>query len=260
MSRMFDLGKAETVGMRSNQEDACEYITAEIPSKVVAALADGMGGHVGGQVASQTAIAGFKDHYVRSGALHTGERLYKSLIAANEALAETRRRNAALEGMGTTFVAAVFEDKSLRWISVGDSILYLCRNGELTRLNADHSMAPELDRMATRNEITTEQARMNPMRHALRSALMGDALQLIDEPAEPFPLHHGDWIILASDGIETLSGAAVKGCVEQASEGGAQAVAERLIRAVNAAGDPAQDNTTVMAVHVILADELADRQ
>jgi protein phosphatase len=162
--------------------------------------------------------------------------------------------------MGCTFVAAVFENTSLRWISVGDSILYLCRNGELTRLNADHSMAPELDRMAARNEITPEQARRNPMRHALRSALMGDALELIDRPAEPFPLRHGDWLLVASDGIETLNEAAIKACIAQAAEGGAQAVAEQLIAAVDAAGDPAQDNTTVMAIHVKLSGEPADAQ
>jgi protein phosphatase len=257
---MFDFGKAETVGKRSNQEDSCEFIMADIPSAVVAALADGMGGHAGGEVASQAAIAGFKDHYVRSGRLPTSERLYESLMAANEALAEARRRNSALEGMGSTFIAAVFENASLRWISVGDSIVYLYRNGELARLNADHSMAPELDRMAARNEITPEQARRNPMRHALRSALMGDALELIDQPAEPFPLLRGDWLLIASDGIETLNGTAIKACVEQAAEGGAQAVAEQLIVAVNTAGDPAQDNTTVMTIHAILSGEVDNAQ
>jgi protein phosphatase len=257
---MFDFGKAETVGKRSNQEDSCEFITAEIPSAVVATLADGMGGHAGGEVASQAAIAGFKGHYVRCNRLPTNERLYDSLMAANEALAETRRRNIALEGMGSTFIAATFENASLRWISVGDSILYLYRNGELTRLNADHSMAPELDRMAARNEITPEQARRNPMRHALRSALMGDALDLIDQPVEPFPLLHGDWVLIASDGLETLNGTAIKGCIEQAAEGGAQAVAEQLIVAVNTAGDPAQDNTTVMTIHAILSGEVDKAQ
>jgi protein phosphatase len=264
---MFDFGKAETVGKRSNQEDSCEFIMADIPSPdntgvpaVVAALADGMGGHVGGQIASQTAIAGFKNHCVRSGRVPTSECLHESLMAANEALAETRRRNTALEGMGSTFIAATFENASLRWISVGDSILYLYRNGELTRLNADHSMAPELDRMAARNEITPEQARRNPMRHALRSALMGDALELIDQPVEPFPLLHGDWVLIASDGLETLNGTAIKGCIGQAAEGGAQAVAEQLIVAVNAAGDPAQDNTTVMTIHAILSGEVDNAQ
>jgi hypothetical protein len=66
--------------------------------------------------------------------------------------------------------------------------------------------------------------------------------------------------LIASDGIETLNGTAIKACVEQAAEGGAQAVAAQLITAVNAAGDPAQDNTTVMAVHAILPDELDNAQ
>jgi protein phosphatase len=255
---MYDFGKAETVGKRSNQEDYCAFVAADdqpadgsvrAPT-VVATLADGMGGHVGGQVASRTAVTGFNAHFARTGALAPNERLHNALIAANEALAETRRQDASLEGMGCTLIGAVFEGSSLRWVSVGDSVIYLYRGGELIRLNADHSMAPELDRMAARNEITQDQARQDPMRHALRSALMGDALHMVDQPPEPYPLVPGDWIVIASDGIETLDGAAIKGCIERSGNRGAQNLAEQLVATVEAAGNPRQDNTAVMAVHL----------
>lgn len=260
VSRMFDFGKAETIGQRSNQEDYCEFVVPERPEAddtsensgegpaVVAALADGMGGHVGGQIASRTAVSAFKSCFKRLGALPSPERLYQALISANQALADKRQTNPGLHGMGCTFIGAAFENASLHWVSVGDSLIYRYSNGQLTRLNADHSMAPELDRMAARNELTPEQAQNHPMRQALRSAVTGDELKLIDHSPDPYPFERGDWILLASDGIETLSVASLKIALETASHQPAQALAEHIIAMVEAAENPRQDNATVLTV------------
>jgi protein phosphatase len=260
---MYEFGSAITQGKRPYQEDYCEFILANghpgangdngrpaQTSRLVAALADGMGGHVGGAVASQTAVAGFKANYSANSDAPAGQRLHQALLAGNAALAERRQQDPSLEGMGCTFIGALFEDPGIRWISVGDSLIYLYRNGQLSRLNEDHSMAPELDRMAARNEITVEQAQADPMRHALRSAIMGDEPTLIDHHAEPLALMAGDWVIIASDGIDTLGTTQIRASIESVGKDGAQAVANHLIGAVEAAGRPRQDNTTIMVVRI----------
>ena len=89
-------------------------------------------------------------------------------------------------------------------MSVGDSPLLLFRRGEIALLNEDHSLAPELDRLAKIGRITAEQAKTDPRRHMLRSAVTGEELDLVDVSRKPLVLEAGDYVILASDGVQTL--------------------------------------------------------
>ncbi|NJM34951.1 MAG: SpoIIE family protein phosphatase [Rhodomicrobium sp.] len=209
-----------------------------------------MGGHAGGAIASAVAVEGFKTAFASSRTDNIGQQLDQGLRAGNAAIARRRESDPALDGMGCTLIGAHFENSSLRWISVGDSLVLHYRAGEVRRLNANHSLGAELDRMAERKEITAEQARSDPMRHALRSAVTGADLPLIDLPGEPFALKPGDWIVIASDGLDTLDKNAIRNAIEKSGSGGAQAVVNRLISDVEAAGRPHQDNTTVMVVRV----------
>ncbi|MEI9899030.1 MAG: hypothetical protein WDN31_01655 [Hyphomicrobium sp.] len=153
-----------------------------------------------------------------------------------------------LAGMGTTLVAAVFTNDGVEWVSVGDSPLLLFRRGEIALLNEDHSLAPELDRLAAIGRITPEQAKTDPRRHMLRSAVTGDELDLVDISRKPLLLEDGDYIILASDGLHTLETSEVERIISAYAEDGAESVANALVRAVEAIRDPHQDNTTVLAV------------
>ena len=112
-------------------------------------------------------------------------------------------------------------------------------------LNEDHSLAPELDRQAAAGKITFEQARRDP-RHMLRSAVTGDDIELVDVSQRPLPLAAGDYVILASDGINTLAPSEMERIVAAYAEDGAQAVADALIRA-EAARDPHQDTRCAAA-------------
>jgi protein phosphatase len=133
-------------------------------------------------------------------------------------------------------------------VSVGDSPLLLFRKGEIAHLNEDHSLAPELDRLAALGRITPEEAKADPRRHMLRSAVTGDDLDLVDVSRRPLVLEAGDYVILASDGLQTLETSEVQRIVKAYAETGAAAVADALIREVEALRDPHQDNTTVIAV------------
>lgn len=258
----FEHAYRATKGARSYQEDTALFWSGrdEIPADreavsangtaVVAVLADGMGGHAGGALASRMACESFIKTYSAQGGSNQ-DRLIESLAAANKAIADTVDANPMLAGMGSTLVGVTFGADGIEWVSVGDSPLMLYRRGEIAMLNEDHSLAPELDRLAKAGAITEDEARRDPRRHMLRSAVTGDDIDLIDLSARPLRIEPGDYIILASDGLQTLESAEIERIVAAYAEDGAVAVANALIRAVEALKDPHQDNATVIAVRLV---------
>lgn len=256
MSFLLASAARATVGARSGQEDAFRVWPAEGPLRpkasgdgLLAVLADGMGGHAGGAVAGQTACAMFTEVFVADGAPYE-ERLKSALQASNEALAKGVEQNSALRGMGCTLVAAWIDKSGLRWTSVGDSLLLLYRFPDVIRLNADHSLGSYLDEQVRQNRITASEARAAPNRNALRSALTGSKIDLIDLHGEPLDLHPGDWILLASDGIGSLAGDELADVIYRYRQSTPEEMADGLVGAVARKGVPEQDNTTVVAVRV----------
>jgi protein phosphatase len=138
--------------------------------------------------------------------------------------------------MGSTLLAARIRGDEIAWISVGDSPLYLVFADRLERLNADHSMAPQIDALAARGVITREEAAGHPGRHTLREAVMGDSLTLVDEGQRR--VVPGAMLLLCSDGIESLPHERIVAAAGM-SVGG-------LIDAVLAARRQHQDNITVI--------------
>jgi protein phosphatase len=148
-------------------------------------------------------------------------------------------------------VGAVFGPKGVEWVSVGDSPLFLVRKGEIVLLNEDHSLAPELDKLAAAGRISWETARNDPRRHFLRSALTGADIDLVDRSRRPLSLEAGDVVVLASDGIHTLRSDDIRRLVDEAAAAGPAAIAEALLGAIDAAAEAYQDNTTVVVVRVV---------
>jgi len=175
-------------------------------------------------------------------------RLERALHSANRAIAGGVEENPALDGMGCTLVGTSFDGAGLQWVSVGDSPLFLVRGGTIAVLNADHSLAPEIDKLAAAGKISWEDARADPRRHYLRSAVTGAEIELIDRSRAPVALNSGDIVILASDGIQTLTQDAILKVVLRHAHGGPDAVAGALLAAVGAAGEPHQDNATVVVI------------
>jgi protein phosphatase len=246
-------------GARSYQEDAA-FVRAEPEgsagagrgggaAQLTAVLADGMGGHAGGALASSTACQIFMRAYETS-AGEVRARLGEALLLANAAIAHCVEENPALNGMGCTLVGTVFGSAGVEWVSVGDSPMFLVRAGQIFLLNEDHSLAPEIDRLAAAGKMTWEDAQSDPRRHFLRSALTGAEIELIDRSRLPLVLEPGDVVIIASDGIQTLSHTEILGVVEAHRSQGPEAIADALLGAVDAAGDLYQDNTTVVVVGI----------
>lgn len=266
----FDYACRATKGARDYQEDASAFwhrgngaqgaearpprwplpdagTTASTP--LVAVLADGMGGHVGGSLASRTVCDTFLQAFGDVDSA-TRDHLIAALDAANDAVAAKVATNPVLSGMGSTLIGVVFEDVGASWVSVGDSPLLLWRRGEIATLNEDHSLAPELDRLVAAGKITADEARRDPRRHMLRSAVTGEDIDLVDLPRKALRLEAGDYVILASDGLNTLDEHEVARVVTAYAGDGADAVAAALIRAVEQLRDPHQDNATVAVVRV----------
>lgn len=257
----FEFASRATQGARAYQEDAvavqagpdgpdrAEGADARSPA-LCAVLADGMGGHAGGALASSTACRVFLAAFESSSGKMPA-RLYEALQIANLAIAECVENKPRLAGMGCTLVGTSFGPEGLEWVSVGDSPLFLVRGSEIEPLNEDHSMAPEIDKLAEAGRISWEEARNDSRRHFLRSAVTGTAIEMVDRSRRPLALETGDIVVLASDGIHTLTQPAIHAVVTRHAAEPAGVIADALIRAVLDEADDHQDNTSVIVVRVL---------
>ena len=152
--------------------------------------------------------------------------------------------------MGCTLIGTTFSAPGIEWVSVGDSPLFLIRGGEIVLLNEDHSLAPEIDKLAAAGKISWEQARNDPRRHFLRSALTGTEIDLIDRSHRPLALQPTTWWCWPATASRRWSHSEILRVVDAYAAEGPEAIADALIRTVEGARDPFQDNTTVVAVVV----------
>ncbi|TDU62555.1 serine/threonine protein phosphatase PrpC [Prosthecobacter fusiformis] len=250
-----DFAARQYKGRRDNQEDYYAFADAaeltEAPLEtLLLVVGDGLGAHAGGSVASYLAVNAF----VRAFHEHPGDaswRLRTALDTANETLGYiTERMPSVAPPMGTTMLSVLVSRKEVQWISVGDSPLFLYRRGNLTRLNADHSLTPMLDAQVKAGTMTEDEAAHHPGRHTLQSALMGQPMALIDFAADPIKLLQDDIIIAASDGIFTLSEKALVELLHFGKNTTADKIADAIIFAIRRINFDRQDNTTVGVVKV----------
>ena len=249
-----DFAGRQAQGTREIQEDSYGVVPqaefAGAPDDLFLVVADGMGGHAAGEVASGLAVITFADTFLKSRTACDAGRLWDCLEEANHRIAqELERRGTAVSGMGTTLLAVLLRGRSVRWLSVGDSPLYRVRGGELERLNRIHSKASELAEQVAAGLLSEEDARRDPTRHTLISALIGESIYEVDDPP-PVELLPGDVLVAATDGIETLTGGEIVAVVAAYAHASAAAVADAMLEAVAARQMPKQDNTTVVVVKV----------
>ncbi len=213
------------------------------------AVADGMGGHVGGEVAARVAVETLEQAFDRT---PTVEGLLEAFSEANAAVWHESQVNADLRGMGTTLTAVALVGGTeggdvLALANVGDSRAYLFSGGAITQVTDDHSLAEERMRQG---EMTEEEAAVHPQRHILTRAL-GVSSQVEADMWE-LELRTGDRLLLCSDGLTNEVGsdemAAILGEVEDPAE-----AAQRLVDAAN--GHGGADNITVVVVDVQVGEE-----
>lgn len=208
------------------------------------AVADGMGGHRAGEVASATAVRTLLHE------LQSGQPVTVAVDRANTQVFSRAEADPDLRGMGTTLTAVTFDGERVHIGHVGDSRAYLWRDGSIRQVTTDHSLVAELIALG---ELTPEQAEVDPRRSMITRALgIGASVEVdgLDLAVEP-----GDRILLCSDGLTTMVRdddiAVVLGRHRDPAR-----VADVLVAAANAAGG--EDNVTVVIADVVADADDAD--
>jgi len=252
----YDVASGISQGARDYQEDA---ITADFPVGAEAGfvvLADGMGGHAAGDVASKIVLtevySELKFHFanVASFEARAPEILRGVADLANETLRHHARTHPETSGMGATLVVPALVENRLWWISIGDSPLYLFRNGRLVQLNEDHSMAPQIDLMVRAGILDAESGATHPDRNCLVSVLMGAKVAKIDCPSRPVELQAGDIVVCSSDGLQYLTNAQIEKVLARTRKSRSTEIAERLLEELARLDDPDQDNISFTVIKV----------
>jgi len=240
MKRYF-AGLTDTGLVRSVNQDAY-YI--DDPEGRFFIVADGMGGHAGGQEASRLAVEKIRDYLESqwSSSASSAAILERAFRLANEAIVEEQSRHPALNDMGTTAVAVLFRDEQPCCAHVGDSRLYRLRGNKLKQITEDHTWVA---RAIQAGYLTPEQGRNHPMRHVLAQCIGRPDLEEVTVGS--FAVQAGDRLLLCSDGLtEELSDAAITSNLKSIRAG--EKAAATLVKAAKEKGG--RDNITVVIVTI----------
>ncbi len=195
---------------RTNNEDSFGYWEPEDDQQFLrkgrlAVVADGMGGYEGGQEASRLAVETLVTRYRDFGGDDPQQALVEALQAAHEEVRQYSFAHPELRGMGTTCTAAAIvrgadgdAHDALYYVHVGDTRLYLIRDGQITRVTRDHSY---VGRLVESGIISPEEAESHPQRNILTAALGTNPDLVMDSPGHPEPLRAEDVLLICSDGL-----------------------------------------------------------
>jgi PPM family protein phosphatase len=217
----------------SNEDSVFPTSSGESSEDVLVIVADGMGGHVAGEVASRIAI---------NAAASTDVDPADRVAAGNRAIREEVARDPGLDGMGTTMTLLQIEEGVAQFAHVGDSRAYLLRDGDLRQVTDDHTVAAEY---VAKGQLSPEEAASHPQRHMLVRTLGLTRFVNIDEVT--FDLKTGDRLLLCSDGLtEMVKDDAISRTL---AEGTPDEVVWKLVEMANNAGGV--DNITVVVVEAL---------
>lgn len=224
------VGVASDIGqVREGNEDAYLVVAP------LYAVADGMGGHRGGEVASSLALETVQQLFERREGT-----LSDQVAQANRAVYDRSQSDRSVSGMGTTLTAALIDGDELHLVHVGDSRAYLLHDGRLTQLTEDHTL---VHRMVEEGEITLEEAETHPHRSILTRALGVDESVQVDEG--DLRVETGDRLLLCTDGLTGMvPEEQIREIMLEAED--PQEVVDRLVKVANRAGGI--DNITAVIV------------
>jgi len=223
------------------------------PDQNLFVVADGMGGHAAGEVASKIAVDAINEFVCLTSGdqeitwpfgldenmSYDGNRLKTAVRFANRKVLEATKQKTEYEGMATTVAAALVDGETVNLAHVGDSRIYMIRDSILTQLTSDHSWVNEQIQSGV---ISADQARSHPLRNVVTRALGGKADLLVDMQVQT--MRSGDVLLLCSDGLTTMIPDEEIARVLNEHDGDIEHAANALVDAANARGG--EDNITVM--------------
>jgi serine/threonine protein phosphatase PrpC len=191
---------------RENNEDRYTYWESDADEEFarkgrLAVVADGMGGHEGGQEASRIAVDAIEEVFSGTSGIDPQALLVTGFQTAHERILQYAAEHPELHGMGTTATAIALLENQLYYAHVGDSRLYLVRGADISRLTRDHSY---VGRLVENGVISSEEAETHPQRHILTAALGAGTETAPDTPPHAIALQKGDVLVLCTDGLWSL--------------------------------------------------------
>jgi len=245
MSLVFRTAAVSDIGLaRSGNEDSA------LVAPQLVAVADGMGGHAAGEVASRIAIHTLLELTPLLADPNIDDDSREDLLlnisySIDNEIAIQSEENPEFSGMGTTLTAVHLTEENIELLHIGDSRCYRYRNGEFTQLSYDHTVMQEL---LDQGRLTQDEVASHPQRSLLTQALMGDSG--IDPALMIYPVKIGDIYLLCSDGLSSvLSDFEIESIIKQSDP---SAVVSSLLTATKAKGAP--DNVTILWAEVVEAD------
>ena len=240
---MSAIGVTDVGVVRSvNQDNFLTLLGRDAPlGGALLAVADGMGGHAAGEVASQMSLELLTDS-LSSASSPSPQSLRQAVERANSGVYHASQRP-DLRGMGTTLVAALLAGADLLLCNVGDSRAYLMRDGALNQLTQDHSWVGE---MVASGHLTPQQAAVHPRRNVLTRALgVGESVQV---DTTSVSLKRGDIVLICSDGLHGLVDDWMMAAILDRRAKSLKKIARELVESAKRAGGP--DNITVVVARM----------
>lgn len=254
VKNFFRVGNLHHIGCREEQQDSfcisnIEDEQAMRDKGIMAVVADGMGGLEGGAAISQLVVDTFSKSYAQISKIDNPENFLYNTANDAENLVDTLKKQTGING-GSTIVAAIIKNGELNILSVGDSRIYLLRQGNLQQINHEHTFGAFLQEKAERGEISPEEPFINPKRNALTAYIGMGSLKKVDRQTS-IPLYSGDKILICSDGVFN---ALESEAMIVALTGEAVQAAEKLERMILAQRIPTQDNFTGIILECVDAE------
>ena len=255
--RQFQIATRSDIGLvRQGNEDNL-YVAGEDMDLdgegVLVGVADGMGGHNAGEVASQVAVETLNTYYsTKLPELSPEERLAETIRRANDRIIEMSNNSLDLQGLGTTLTALLLKGAHAYVGHVGDCRVYLWRKGQLLQITQDHSLVQEAVREGI---LTPEQARVHPQRNIITRAL--GTQDTMDVDTLKMDVQPGDFFLLSSDGLHGLLEDSEIEEIIRLGNGSVEQISEELIH--TALEEGGTDNVTVVLVKVPDTQEAAEK-
>lgn len=230
---MWFCGRSDTGKVRQHNEDFWTFTPPHL-----AIVADGMGGHAAGEIASKMAARSVMT-FLNEQSIIDESVLRASLERANDTVYQASQANENYGGMGTTMIICYEADDVVHWAHVGDSRLYVYRDKTLHQITQDHSFVGELERSG---QITKEEAENHPKRNLLTRAIGADSEIEVDTGS--FVLIENDVLLLCSDGLTNMAAEGEIANIIETYQNDLEQASVRLIERANENGG--HDNITVI--------------
>ncbi|CAF1808212.1 MULTISPECIES: protein-serine/threonine phosphatase PrpC [Bacillus] len=248
--------KTDTGKIRQHNEDDAGIFKGK-DEFILAVVADGMGGHLAGDVASKMAVKAMGEKWNEAETIPTAPSecekwLIEQILSVNSKIYDHAQAHEECQGMGTTIVCALFTGKTVSVAHIGDSRCYLLQDDDFVQVTEDHSLVNELVRTG---EISREDAEHHPRKNVLTKALGTDQSVSIDTCS--FDIEPGDKLLLCSDGLTNkVEGTELKDILQ--SDSAPQEKVNLLVDKANQNGG--EDNITAVLLELALQVEEGEDQ